>query len=256
MTANTETTNADRPVAGEVVLQTRGLCAGYAGAKVCRDLDITVRAGEVVALIGANGAGKSTTMLTISRELAPISGEMSVLGSSSRSSLSALAKRGLSYVTEERSVIMGLTAAENLRLAGVSADDACEIFPELRKLLKRPAGLLSGGEQQMLTLARALARNPRLLLADELSLGLAPQIVDRLLKVVREAADQRNLGVLLVEQHVRQVLEVADRVYVMRRGQVMISGTAAEIAADLDTVQRAYLAVPDVGAVEQEPGGP
>ncbi|MFC4604964.1 ABC transporter ATP-binding protein [Rhodococcus kronopolitis] len=236
------TITSEKKVASDFVLECRGLHAGYAGAVVCRDLDITVRPGEVVALIGANGAGKSTTMLTVSGELAPISGEVSVLGSAKRSSLSALARRGLSYVTEERSVIMGLTSAENLRLAGVSADAACEIFPELRALLKRPAGLLSGGEQQMLTLARALCRNPRLLLADELSLGLAPQIVERLLAVVREAADRQNLGVLLVEQHVRQVLEVADRVYVMRRGQVMMEGTAAEIGADLDAVQRAYLA--------------
>jgi branched-chain amino acid transport system ATP-binding protein len=110
---------------------------------------------------------------------------------------------------------------------------------------------LSGGEQQMLTLARALARSPKLLLADELSLGLAPQIVARLLDVVREAADTRNLGVLLVEQHVRQVLRVADRVYVMRRGQVILEGSATEIAADLDAVQRAYLSAP--GADEVPP---
>ncbi|MFC9789612.1 ABC transporter ATP-binding protein [Rhodococcus sp. NPDC127528] len=235
------TITSEKTVASEVVLECRGLSAGYAGAVVCRDLDLTVKSGEVVALIGANGAGKSTTMLTVAGELAPISGEVSVLGSGRRSSLSALARRGLSYVTEERSVIMGLTAAENLRLAGVSADAACEVFPELRALLGRPAGLLSGGEQQMLTLARALARNPRLLLADELSLGLAPQIVQRLLAVVRAAANERNVGVLLVEQHVRQVLTVADRVYVMRRGRVMLEGTAAEIGADLDAVQRAYL---------------
>lgn len=243
------TITSEKTVASDVVLECRGLSAGYEGAVVCRDLDIKVSSGEVVALIGANGAGKSTTMLTVAGELAPIAGELSVLGSAKRSSLSALARRGLSYVTEERSVIMGLTTAENLRLAGVTADAACEIFPELRALLKRPAGLLSGGEQQMLTLARALSRNPRLLLADELSLGLAPQIVERLLAVVRAAADRQNLGVLLVEQHVRQVLEVADRVYVMRRGQVMLSGTAAEIGADLDAVQRAYLA-PASGANE------
>ncbi|MFE3293639.1 ABC transporter ATP-binding protein [Rhodococcus sp. NPDC059234] len=235
------TITSEKTVASEVVLECRGLSAGYAGAVVCRDLDLTVKSGEVVALIGANGAGKSTTMLTVAGELAPISGEVSVLGSGRRSSLSALARRGLSYVTEERSVIMGLTASENLKLAGVSADAACEVFPELRALLGRPAGLLSGGEQQMLTLARALARNPRLLLADELSLGLAPQIVQRLLAVVRAAANERNVGVLLVEQHVRQVLTVADRVYVMRRGRVMLEGTADEIGADLDAVQRAYL---------------
>ncbi|TJZ79717.1 ATP-binding cassette domain-containing protein [Rhodococcus oryzae] len=241
------TITQEKAVPSTTVLECQGLTAGYGGTVVCRGLDITVRSGEVVALIGANGAGKSTTMLTVAGELAPISGRVSVLGSDKKASLATLARRGLSYVTEERSVIMGLTAADNLRLAGVKADAACAIFPELRALLGRPAGLLSGGEQQMLTLARALARNPKLLLADELSLGLAPQIVARLLDVVRAAADTQNLGVLLVEQHVRQVLRVADRVYVMRRGQVMLEGTAAEIGADLDAVQRAYLSSGEPG---------
>lgn len=241
------TTTQEKAAPSTTVLECQGLSAGYGGTVVCRDLDITVRSGEVVALIGANGAGKSTTMLTVAGELAPIAGRVSVLGSDKRAPLATLARRGLSYVTEERSVIMGLTASDNLRLAGVSADAACAVFPELRALLGRPAGLLSGGEQQMLTLARALARNPKLLLADELSLGLAPQIVTRLLDVVRAAADTQNLGVLLVEQHVRQVLRVADRVYVMRRGQVMLEGTAAEIGADLDAVQRAYLSSGEPG---------
>ncbi|RVW06457.1 ABC transporter ATP-binding protein [Rhodococcus spongiicola] len=223
------------------VLEFSGVSAGYGGVTVCRDVNLTVRSGEVVALIGANGAGKSTTMCTAAGELTPLSGQVRALGQARRASLAQLAKRGLSYVTEERSMIMALTAAENLRLAGVSADSACAIFPDLRPLLRRPAGLLSGGEQQMLTLARALARRPRLLLADELSLGLAPQIVSRLLAVVRSAATSDGVGVLLVEQHVRQVLEVADRVYVMRRGRVIREGTAAEIAADLESVQRAYL---------------
>ncbi len=237
MTTTVQTDTENRTT----VLEYDGVSAGYSGAAVCRDLNLTVRAGEVVALIGANGAGKSTTMLTAAGELAPISGSVRVLDQPKRMSLAQLSKRGLSYVTEERSVIMGLTTAENLRLAGVSADDACAIFPELRRLLRRQAGLLSGGEQQMLTLARALARKPKLLLADELSLGLAPQIVARLLEVVRDAATTDGVGVLLVEQHVRQVLEVADRVYVMRRGRVILEGPAADIAADLDAVQRAYL---------------
>lgn len=226
---------------GAHVLHCEALNAGYAGATVCHNLNLSVRPGEVVALIGTNGAGKSTTMLTIAGELAPISGRLSVLGSSKRTTLPVLARRGLSYVTEERSVIMGLTTAENLQLAGVPVDDACTIFPELRTLLGRHAGLLSGGEQQMLTLARALSRQPKLLLADELSLGLAPQIVQRLLGAVRTAADERNVGVLLVEQHVRQALRIADRVYVMRRGEVILEGTGDEIGADIDAVQRAYL---------------
>ncbi|GAB2664973.1 ATP-binding cassette domain-containing protein [Prescottella soli] len=237
MTTTAQTATENRTA----VLEYEGVSAGYGEVAVCRDLNLTVRAGEVVALIGANGAGKSTTMLTAAGELTPIAGSVRVLDQPKRMSLAQLSKRGLSYVTEERSVIMGLTAAENLRLAGVSADDACAIFPELRALLRRQAGLLSGGEQQMLTLARALARKPKLLLADELSLGLAPQIVARLLAVVRDAATTDGVGVLLVEQHVRQVLEVADRVYVMRRGRVILEGPASEIAADLDAVQRAYL---------------
>ncbi|QBJ98769.1 ATP-binding cassette domain-containing protein [Rhodococcus sp. ABRD24] len=231
----------DRAAERTTVLECDGVSAGYGGAAVCRDLNLTVHAGEVVALIGANGAGKTTTMLTAAGELPPIAGRLRVLDASRPTSLARLARSGLSYVTEERSVIRGLTAGENLRLAGVTADSACAIFPELRSLLARPAGLLSGGEQQMLTLARALARKPKLLLADELSLGLAPQIVRRLLAVVREAATSENLGVLLVEQHVRQVLEVADRVYVMRRGRIILEGAASDIAADLDAVQRAYL---------------
>ncbi len=235
------TATTSEAAAGELLLDCAGLNAGYGGAVVCRDLDIQVRAGEVVALIGANGAGKSTTMLTVAGEIAPIGGTVSVFGSADRAPLATRARRGLSYVTEERSVIMGLTTADNLKLAGVSVDAVCGIFPELRPLLTRQAGLLSGGEQQMLTLARALAREPRLLLADELSLGLAPQIVARLLAVVRSAADERGVGALLVEQHVRQVLKVADRVYVMRRGRVIAEGTSAEIAADLESVQRAYL---------------
>jgi branched-chain amino acid transport system ATP-binding protein len=129
-----------------------------------------------------------------------------------------------------------------LRLAAVVPKVAFHYFPALERIMNRRAGLCSGGEQQMLSLARALGRNPKVLLADELSLGLAPIIVANLLKAVRDAADERGVGVLLVEQHVRQALAIADRVYVMERGRVVLSGTTEELMGQLDKVEAAYFA--------------
>lgn len=235
-TAGTAATNA-----AEVVLACRNLSAGYGQITVIRDIDLEVRAGEVVALIGPNGAGKTSTLLTLAGELTPSTGEVELLGQVTREPMHVRCRNGLGYVTEERSVIMDLTAHENLRLANVSDADAIALFPELERLLGRRAGLLSGGEQQMLTLARVLGRKPRMILADELSLGLAPLVVGRLLAALREAADSSGLGVLLVEQHVRQALKVADRVYVMQRGRVVLSGTAAEIGGRLGDIEAAYL---------------
>jgi branched-chain amino acid transport system ATP-binding protein len=209
---------------------------------VVSDLDLRVDAGEVVALIGPNGAGKTTTLLTLAGELPPISGEVMFRGAPTKAPLFRRARRGLGFVTEERSVFMRLSTADNLRLARVARADATELFPELGPLMRRTAGLLSGGEQQMLTLARALARKPELLLADELSLGLAPLVVQRLLEAVRRVATERSMGVLLVEQHVRQALEIADRVYVMQRGRIAISGTVDEVRSRLDEVEATYLA--------------
>jgi branched-chain amino acid transport system ATP-binding protein len=227
------------------VIGCRGLSAGYAGMAVVRDIDIHVGAGEVVALIGANGAGKTTTLLTLAGEIVPIAGETVFKGAATTAPMYLRCRQGLSYLTEERSVIMTLTVADNLRLADVDPANAFELFPELERLMKRPAGLLSGGEQQMLSLARALGRKPEALLADELSLGLAPLIVRRLLTAVRAAADERGVGVLLVEQHVRQALAVADRVYVMERGQIRMTGTSAEIRGNLDEIESSYLSHAD-----------
>jgi branched-chain amino acid transport system ATP-binding protein len=209
---------------------------------VVHDVDLSVGPGEVVALIGPNGAGKTTTMLTLAGELPVIEGEVLLDGVPTTAPLFRRARQGLGFVTEERSVFMQLSTAENLRLAGVSQPDAVELFPELQPLMRRNAGLLSGGEQQMLTLARALARRPEILLADELSLGLAPLIVRRLLQAVREVARERSMGVLLVEQHVRQALEIADRVYVMQRGRIAISGAVDDVRGRLDEIEATYLA--------------
>jgi branched-chain amino acid transport system ATP-binding protein len=208
---------------------------------VVRDIDLQVGPGEVVALLGPNGAGKTTTLLTLAGELPPLAGDVLFQGVGTKAPLFRRAQRGMGFVTEERSVFMQLTAAENLRVAGVSPEDAIELFPELTPLMQRTAGLLSGGEQQMLTLARAIARKPALLLADELSLGLAPLLVKRLLDTVRRVATEQTTGVLLVEQHVRQALAVADRVYVMQRGQIVISGTVADVRGRLDEIEATYL---------------
>ncbi len=223
------------------LIEARGLSAGYGKMAVVRDLDLRVDAGEVVALIGANGAGKTTTLLTLAGELPPLEGEVHFLGAATRSPMHARCRNGLGYVTEERSVIMDMSVADNLKLADVPLDVAFGYFTSLEPCAGRRAGLCSGGEQQMLSLARALGRNPKVLLADELSLGLAPLIVANLLAAVRAAADERGVGVLLVEQHVRKALAVADRVYLMERGRVVLSGTSAEVAGQLDRIEAAYL---------------
>jgi branched-chain amino acid transport system ATP-binding protein len=208
---------------------------------VARDLDLHVAAGEVVALIGPNGAGKTTTLLTLAGELPPIAGEIRFRGVGTRAPLFRRARHGMAFVTEERSVFMSLSTEENLRVAGVAPAAAIAVFPELEPLMDRSAGLLSGGEQQMLTLARAVARRPVLLLADELSLGLAPMVVTRLLDTVRRVASEQATGVLLVEQHVRKALAIADRVYVMQRGRIVISGTVDEVRERLDEIEATYL---------------
>jgi sulfate-transporting ATPase len=228
------------PVTAGPLVEARGVSAGYGDLAAVRDLDLDIHAGEVLAVLGANGAGKSTTLLTLAGELAPLHGELRWRGTRTNHPLHRRARAGTALVPEERSVIRSLSVGDNLRLAGVDVADALALFPELEPLLGRPAGLVSGGEQQMLTLARALARRPSLILADELSLGLAPLIVQRLLVVLRQAADD-GVAVVVVEQHARQVLDIADRVIVLRRGEVVVTGTADEVRAGFEDVRRAYL---------------
>jgi len=223
------------------VLSTNGLAAGYAGHAVVHDLKIEVGAGEVVALLGPNGAGKTTSMLTLAGDLSPIDGSVLLDGKPTKAPLHRRARNGMALVTEERSVLMDLSVAENLRLGRCDKRAALEHFPELEPLMRRRAGLLSGGEQQMLTLARALARRPRLLLVDELSLGLAPLIVARLLDAVRRAATEDGVAVLLVEQHITQVLKIADRAYVLQRGRVVLEGEVASLAGRIDEITESYL---------------
>jgi sulfate-transporting ATPase len=222
------------------VLEADGLRAGYGSVEIVRDLRLRVDEGEVVALLGPNGAGKTTTISTLSGELRALGGEVRFLGARTDAPVHMRARRGLGVVSQERAVLMDLSARENLRVSRCDIDRAIALFPELEDHLDRRVGLLSGGQQQMLALARCLAKKCRLLLVDELSLGLAPRIVDRLLAAVRDAADD-GTAVLLVEQHIHKALSVADRVLVMTRGTIALEGNAGELVNRLDEIQDAYL---------------
>jgi ABC-type branched-subunit amino acid transport system ATPase component len=228
------------------VLELSKLSVGYDRTQVVRDLTLTVGSGEVVALLGANGAGKTTTLRAISGLLKHDTGAVKLAGTDLADvAPAARARLGIAHVPSDRGLFFGLTVAEHLRLDGqrnaAGMDAALDHFPALRPLKDRKAGLMSGGEQQMLAIARALARKPRLLMLDEMSLGLAPVIVGRLLPVVREYATSTGTGVLLVEQHVHIALKIADRGYVLSHGELSASGTAQELSGDAERLAASYL---------------
>jgi len=236
------------------LLRVRGLTAGYDGVTAVRDLDLVVEPGEVVALLGANGAGKTTSLLAVSGLVPRTSGSIEVLGSEvpdrrrNRSGIVwRLARQGLAHVPEDRALFFDLTVAEHLRLGRRRGQDherddrLFEWFPALPGLVHRKVGLLSGGEQQMVALARAVVGRPKLLLVDELSLGLAPIIVETLLPVLRTIASETGAGVLAVEQHVPLVLAIADRAVVLQAGTVSYEGSASELAGHADLLEASYL---------------
>jgi len=232
------------------LLEIKDLHVSYGAIRALRGISLHVEQGEVVTLIGANGAGKSTTLRTISGLLQPREGSITFDGVSLRGyAPHGIVGLGLVQVPEGRGIFGNLTVAENLRLGAYPRHDhaqiqkdrerALELFPRVKERLKQNAGTLSGGEQQMLAIARALMARPRLLLMDEPSLGLAPQIVKTIFQVIREI-NQRGTTILLVEQNARMALQVAHRAYVLEVGEIQMHGPAAELAAS-DEVRKAYL---------------
>jgi branched-chain amino acid transport system ATP-binding protein len=236
----------------ELVVSCQRLYAGYGDVTVVRDLNLEVRDGEVVVLLGPNGAGKTTTLLTIAGLLPKLGGNVHVCGqpvSSRRPHV--MASRGLAFVPDNRSLVSGLSVRDNLRIAvrkgGQSIDDVLDLFPALRTRTKLRAGQLSGGEQQMLAIGRALMLRPRVLVIDEMSMGLAPIIIELLLGTIVRIANEVHMGVLLVEQHVELALHSADRAYVLVHGDLILQSNCVDLRANPDRLTQAYLGKRDTG---------
>jgi len=224
-----------------VGLQVEKLTAGYSGIAVVRDFSLDLQGGEVVALLGPNGAGKTTVLLTVAGVLPRLAGSVAMNGVRIDGwSASRRARRGLAVVPDDRALIPSLTVAESLKLVRAKLDP-WELFPELERLADRKTGLLSGGEQQMLAVARSLASQPSCLLVDELSQGLAPIVVQRLLPVLRSAADSWGAAVVVVDQHVKQALTIADRAIVLVNGDVVLQERSAHLLEHPDLLEASYL---------------
>jgi branched-chain amino acid transport system ATP-binding protein len=234
------------------MLELQDVHVGYGNIRALQGVSLTVETGELVALIGSNGAGKTTTLRTVSGLLRPTSGAIRYDGTDiTRVSPHRIVELGISHCPEGRHIFGGLTVAENLRLGAVSQRDrgaasedlqtVLELFPVLKDRLQQSGGTLSGGEQQMLAIARALMSRPRLLLLDEPSLGLAPLMVERIFATIA-SLKASGRTILLVEQNVHHALDVADRVYVLETGRVTLDGPATELRRN-PKVEQAYLGV-------------
>ena len=232
-----------------MLLEVRGLEVGYGGIRAVKGIDLEVREGELVCLIGANGAGKSTTLRAICGLLPLRAGSVRYAGQSTTGiPVHELPRRGLVMVPEGRGIFAQLTVEENLAMGAFSREDGgialdlerqYETFPRLKERRAQTAGTLSGGEQQMLAIGRALMARPKLLLLDEPSMGLAPRLVAKIFEIVRNIARQ-GVTILLVEQNARLALEVAARGYVMESGNITLADAAEKLLAD-SKVREAYL---------------
>jgi branched-chain amino acid transport system ATP-binding protein len=232
------------------LLSVKDLFVSYGAIQALRGVSLHVDAGEIVTLIGGNGAGKSTTLRTISGLLKPRQGSIEFDGRSIGGwAPHRIVRGGLVHVPEGRGIFANLTVEENLRMGAFTRHDhdalrkdrerALDLLPRIRERLHQQAGTLSGGEQQMLAIARALLARPRLLMMDEPSLGLAPQVVQTVVQVIAEIA-RAGTTILLIEQNARMALQIANRAYVMEVGKILMAGPAAELAAS-DEVRKAYL---------------
>lgn len=230
------------------LLELRGLTVSYGAAPVVTNLNLDVAQGELVAFLGANGAGKSTTLSAIAGLVSAQAGSIHLLGKdlTSRSAQQMAARYGVVLVPESRSVFNGLTAGDHVRLIpGLGSNGGWKTivkwFPELEPLRTRRAGVMSGGEQQMLGIGCALLRRPTLLMLDELSLGLAPLIVQRVMDAVADIARAEGIAVLLVEQFAHLALAATERCYVMRLGEITFEGNSATLARDPELLRASYL---------------
>ena len=232
------------------ILQVQGLRVNYGAIIALRGVDLEVPDKQVVALIGANGAGKTTTLRAVSRMLRVAGGSVKFAGEDiTRIASHEAVARGMAHAPEGRGIFLNLTVRENLELGAFLRTDAgairadqetqFKLFPILKERIDQVAGTLSGGEQQMLAVARALMSRPKLLLLDEPSLGLAPQVVERIFQVLREVS-QAGVSLLLVEQNAHKALQLADRAYVLETGEVVMQGTGKELLASPE-VRKAYL---------------
>ena len=227
-------------------LSSRDLSGGRGSTVVFRDLDLDVQPGTVLALLGPNGAGKSTLLLTLAGLLPAHAGDVTVDGVSLPNGNPVAANRaGVVLVPDNRSLFPSLTVEENLEVArrrgGSAVRELLDVFPALEQRWRLAAGALSGGEQQMLAMARALVQQPKVLLVDEMSMGLAPLIVETLFDTVRKIATDHGAAIMLVEQHVKLALEVADEAAVLNRGTIVLRGGADELRRDGERIEHAYL---------------